>query len=403
MRHESDLLGTMALPDATPYGVRTARIVKHLSVSDRRLGDYPGLVRAMLAVKRATARANAKAGVLETRTLAAIEDAINRVSEADADWSELWPVDALHGGGSIGFNVNVNDVLARLAGLDGKRDINASQSTADVCATAFRLAVTDASGPVLEAAALLSVSLSKQAERCHSVTTLARTCLQDAMPVTLSALFEGYAALVERRTDKLRRAMSHLSAINLGGTVIGSGDGSTPAYRDVVVAELSSVVGRPLQRRESLYDAAQNSDDLVDVVDAAVSLSDALLKLARDLRLLASGPDGGFGEIELPAIIEGSSFFAGKINPVVPETVMQAVFQVQGLAHAAKLAASHRELYLNVFEGQTALNAIDIFGILGKAIVTLTNDAVNGLAPRPSRCAQLVETHLARQSEGKIP
>lgn len=387
----------MSLPATTPYGVRTARIRDHLGVSPRTFGDYPVLVRAMLAVKRATARANAKAGVITERAAELLESAIDQAS-AEERWQDMWPVDALHGGGSIGFNVNVNDVLARLSGLDGKVDVNASQSTADVCATAFRLAVLDAGVPLLAAAGRISAALALQAESCRDVTTLARTCLQDAMPVSLGALFEGYASLLGRRRDKLAVALDQLCQINLGGTVIGSGAGAASDYRAVVVAELSRIVGRPLSRRASLYDAAQNSDDLVDVVDAAVAVSDGLLKLARDLRLLASGPDGGFGEIQLPAVIEGSSFFSGKINPVVPETVMQAVFQVQGLAHGARLAASHRELYLNVFEGQIALNVIDMFALLANAIDMLTVDAIRGLVPSRERCAQLVEKHLARQN-----
>jgi aspartate ammonia-lyase len=394
VRHETDLLGTLTLPDAAPYGVRTARIARHLGVSGRTLGDYPELVEALLAVKRAAAWANAKAGVIDAETATKIETAIDEMPR-DA-LAATFVVDALHGGGSIGFNVNINEVIARRAGVDHKRDVNASQSTADACATAFRLAVMDSGELLVAAARALAGALSQQATVCADVTTVARTCLQDAMPVSLGALFGGYAALVARRADRLSAALTGLHAINLGGTVIGSGDGASAGYRQQVVAELAMIVDRPLTIRADLYDAAQNPDDLVDVVDAVAAYADALLKLCRDLRLLASGPDGGFSEIELPAVTEGSSFFVGKVNPVVPETVMQAAMQVQGLAHAARLAASHRELYLNVFEGQTAMNTIDAQHLMTAATTMLTVDAIVGLKPRRERCAELLAKHRAR-------
>jgi len=398
-RLESDALGALAVPARALYGIRTARALADLRFSGRRLGDYREYVAALATVKQAAARANRDADVLPGDLADAIGAACVQVR--GGGHREAFVVDVLSGGGGVAVNMNVNEVVANLANValggslgryepvDPKRHVNASQSTADVCHTAVRLAVLDRAdrlGAVLHRCIAV---LQAQAATLAAVRTLARTCLQDAVPTSLGDLFRGYAAAVERRAAGLARAAAALGAVNLGGTVIGDGTGAPALYRERVVEHLCALTGRPLDLRGDLGDAAQNSDDLAAVSAESALLADVLMKVAQDLRLLSSGPAGGFGEIRLPATQEGSSFFPGKVNPVIPETLLQCGMQVLGCDRAAHAALERAELNLNVFEPVVAVNVMDALGMLTAALGTFTERCLVGLTANVERCAAL--------------
>jgi len=201
----------------------------------------------------------------------------------------------------------------------------------------------------------------------------------------------GHAAAIARRAADIDRAVAALHRINLGGTVIGSGEGAPLAYRRAIAKRICEVTGLKLARTADLYDAAQNIDELAALAAALGLLSEVLLKVAQDLRMLSSGPDGGFGEIRLPAVQEGSSFFAGKINPVIPETLMQCCFQVLGCERAARLALEHGELNLNVFEGAAVVNILDAIAMLQRSLATFTEKCVQGIEANEARCRELAE------------
>ncbi|HTY16269.1 MAG TPA: lyase family protein [Myxococcota bacterium] len=392
-RVEADRLGSLELPADALAGIHSERALRHLGFSGRRLADYPELVRALALVKRAAARANRAAGQLGAREADAIEAACQALAAGEA--AEALAVDPLAGGGGIAVNMNANEViagLARRAGvvLDPKRHVNASQSTADVCATAQRLAVMDRWDALAPALAALVSALGAQAEAGRAVPTIARTCLRDGLATTLGTLFEGHAEAVARRSEALGRGVDALRAVNLGGTVIGSGEGAPTAYRERVIGELAALSGRALAPRASLYDAAQNADDLGAVSAELAALARALVKLGSDLRLLASGPATGFGEIELPPVIEGSSFFAGKSNPVVPETLLHCAFQVLGCDRAAQAALERAELQLNVFEAVVAVNVLDALAMLARAVPHAAA-CVRGLHADAERCRSHAE------------
>jgi aspartate ammonia-lyase len=387
-RIEADRLGSLELPADALAGIHSERAMRHLGFSGRRLADYPELVRALALVKRAAARANRAAGTLGAREADAVEAACQALAAGEA--REALAVDPLGGGGGIAVNMNANEVIAGLArragvALDPKRHVNASQSTADVCATAHRLAVMDRWDALAPALSALLSALRTQAEAGRAVPTIARTCLRDGLATTLGTLFEGHAEAVARRSEALGRGVDALRAVNLGGTVIGSGEGAPPAYRERVIGELAALSGRALAPRASLYDAAQNADDLGAVSAELAALARALVKLGSDLRLLASGPATGFGEIELPPVIEGSSFFAGKSNPVVPETLLHCAFQVLGCDRAAQAALERAELQLNVFEAVVAVNVLDSLAMLART-VPHTAACVRGLHADTERC-----------------
>ena len=397
-RVERDLLGELEIPAAALYGVHTARAIRSLSVSGRRLGDWPAYVRSLAAVKQAAARANRDARVLTASLASAIEDAC--LALRAGEHRDQFPVDLLAGGGSIAANMNLNEVIANLANeaLGGRRGayepihpkthVNASQSTADVCHTAVRLTVLTLWTDLQRALSDCGAALRAKAAELRPITTMSRTCLQDGFAVSLGELFGGFAAAAERRDAELDRAIHTLRHVNLGGTVIGSGTGAPDEYRAVVLEHLSEIAGTELARRANLYDAAQNIDDLAAASAQLALLANVLIKISQDLRLLASGPTGGFGEIRLPAVQDGSSFFTGKINPVVPETVLQCSVQVLACDRAVQLACERGELYLNVFEGLAALNLFDALTVLAKAIRLLVT-CVSGLHANGERCAEL--------------
>ena len=382
------------------WGDHTRRGVEVLGVSGRSLGSCPPLVRAIASVKIATARANGEAGVLDPEVADALVAAATDLATGDVDPAEL-PADLLAGGGSIALHMNVNEVLAtraerRLAEagsaagpVDPKRHAAASQSTADVCHTAFRLAAIVETRRLLDVVEQLVESMRTVAAELAGTPTLARTCLQDATTAPVSTVLTGSADAVHRRSSALRTTLGPLHDVVLGTTVIGLGTGAPLAYRRAVVTHLADVTGMPLRPHPTPPSALQHGDDLAAVSAAVAQLSRVLLKLGADLRLLASGPRGGFGELELPAVLDGSSFFAGKQNPVVPESLIQACLQVQGHDHTVQLASGRAELYLQVHDGLVAVNLLDSLALLRSAVDRTERFAIQGLTADEDRCREL--------------
>lgn len=401
-RTESDAFGRGSVPADALYGLQTVRACENLGFSGRPLSRYPLLIRGLAKVKKAAALANREAGILE-------RDIADRIAAScdlliAGNHAEQFPVDVYAGGGGIGLNMNVNEVIANLCNIRAGHPpgtgrpvhpvehVNRSQSTSDVCHTAFRIALLDAFGPLRAELDALHAALAAKASAFAEVRTIARTCLQDAMAVSLGSLFAGYAGLTERRTAALARAVERLHRINLGGTVIGSGEGAPEDYQAHILPKLREVTGRNLLWRENLYDAAQNPDDLAEVSACLAQLAAALLKIAGDLRLLASGPEAGFAELKLPAVQAGSSFFPGKVNPVVPETVMQCSFLLFGLHRSVEAAMEHGELNLNVWEPAAGINLLEAMAMLTGAVRTFTHNCLHGLQADARRCARYAES-----------
>jgi aspartate ammonia-lyase len=208
------------------------------------------------------------------------------------------------------------------------------------------------------------------------------------LPTTAATLFRGHRGLLARRSGALLAAVEPLHAVTLGGTVIGDGAGASPDYRARVVDTLAAVTGLPLRRTADAADALQNSDDLGTLSAELAQLAQAMIKIAQDLRLLSSGPRGGFGEVNLPGVQEGSSFFTAKSNPVIPETLMQCAFQILGCDRVVREASRAAELHLNVFDGQAAVNALDAIRMATSALA-LSVGCVRGLDVDIERCRAL--------------
>ena len=399
-RRETDSLGEYPVPADALYGIHTARALKNFPrAGGKCLADYPALVEALIAVKLACARCNLALGELPEQPGSALVEAAAAALAAPP--YEAFPLAMLHGGGGTSANMNSNEVLANLAEelLGGARGqyqrvhpndhANRNQSTNDVYPTACHLALLSVIGSFRQSASSLESALTGAIERLGSEPRLARTCLRDAVPVTLGDLFSGYRAGLARCRSRVEAATAELRAINLGGTLCGRAQDVPKPYFDRVIDELREVTGRAeLCRSDNLFDAAQNLDDMVSVTASLDLYGRTLIKIAMDLRLLSSGPEGGFGEIELPAVQAGSSAMPGKINPVIPEYAVQQAMQACGYHSACVQALSHGELDLNIWESLVVSNAIGMVNALIGASTALAEAVFPGLEVRRQNIAR---------------
>ncbi|TXK82594.1 aspartate ammonia-lyase [Paenibacillus sp. N3.4] len=394
MRKVEDAFGTLELPDDVLYGVQTARTVSNMSFSGHSLSQYPIYIQSLAAVKKAAALANARTGIIDPAISASIVGACDELIAGKH--TDQFPVDAFHGGGSIGINMNINEVIAALAGdqVNPADHVNASQSTADVCHTAIRIALIETVKPLEQSLLQIIQTLELKAEQLKPVSTIARTCWQDGMRVSAGVLFQAAASALKRRIEAVSLAVEDIHRINLGGTVIGSGMGASSSYREAVIPLLAEVTGLHLQERADLYDAAQYPDDLGRLSSEIRLTSVVLVKLAKDLRLLSSGPETGLSELVLPAVQAGSSFFPGKVNPVIPETVIQCGLLINGNDSVIQSAVELGEVHLNLADGLMGTLLLDNMQMLWRAAVIFESKCLFGITVNEDICKRYADSFI---------
>jgi aspartate ammonia-lyase len=398
-RRESDLLGELAVPASAMYGVYTARAIENFPLAKRAV--HRSLVHAYGAVKLACARTNRRLGHLPDAKADAIEAASREMMDGRLD--EHIVVDALQGGAGTSTNMNVNEVLAnRALQLLGKPlgdygtvspldDMNLHQSTNDTYPTALRVAaIWGLRSLEHEVVALVEAFQVKEKEFAH-VVKVGRTQLQDAVLTTLGREMSAYAEALGRDRWRVYKCEERLRVVNLGGTAIGTGLAAPREYIFRVVDELREITGLALARAENLLEATQNADVFVEVSGILKACSCTLFKIASDLRLLASGPDAGFGEIILPPRQAGSSIMPGKINPVIPEAVTQAAIMVMAHDQAIAQACSLGNLELNAFLPLVADALLGGLDLLTGACSILRRFCVEGMKADEARCRRNVE------------
>ncbi|WP_084955850.1 lyase family protein [Thermoactinospora rubra] len=347
-RVEHDLLGEITLPTSLLYGIHTARASENFRLGGESLNRFPALLAALAQVKSAAARANVKLGVLPEEVGRAIRAAAAEVVAGGLH--EHFPLDVVQGGGGTSTNMNMNEVLANRASmlLGGRVDphdhVNRSQSTNDVMPTAVNIAVLVTARSAVRSLRLLAHSLSAKAGQYASLERLGRTCLQDAVPVPAGLVHEGQASSVRAAARALEDAADALLAVPLGATAIGTGLGAPDGYAELAIRFLAEETGLELRQAGNLSEGVASLESLAWVGDAMARAGRTIARVAADLRLLASGPVGGFGEVRLPPVQAGSSIMPGKVNPVMPELVMQVSFQLEGGAHIVHLACAAGEL-----------------------------------------------------------
>ena len=395
-RVEHDFLGAVQVPRDALFGAQTQRALENFPLSgERSIGDYPVLVEALLRIKWAAAAANRAAGFLDAEVAGAIVRGARELIGEGA--GRHFPIHRFHGGGGTSANMNANEVLANRAEelLGGRRGqyrrvhpndhVNLHQSTNDVYPTACRMAVIASWPSLAQGLERLGQVVRDRTSRFGDEPRVARTCLQDAVAVTFGDLFGGYRTALTRAADRIACDVDQLHALNLGGTIVGRPQDAPESYRKQILPRLREISGDPAYRlTPDLFDAAQNPDGMVAVSSGLELLARALIKIAKDLRLLSSGPEAGLGEIRLPAVQPGSSIMPGKVNPVIPEFVVQCCFQVIGNHAACAGALDHGELDLNIWESVLLFNVLDSMGLLANAANTLAERCLAGVTVVPA-------------------
>lgn len=344
-RIEQDLIGELPVPVQALYGIQTQRAVELYPLNgEKPLSAYPELLRGLLQVKKLAALINIETGEIDPSLGRAIVSAVDRL--LDEMPSDQFPVHAFHGGGGISSNMNVNEVIANLANqasfgkalgsyapVHPNDHVNLNNSTSDALSTACHLAVIDKWQGLGRSLAALAATFEDQGQRWRDVQKIARTCLQDAVEISFADLFGGYASLLERSRRRLDADVGELYRVNLGGNIIGRRGDCSDAFFDAVIAGLNRLRGEDRFRHsDNLFEASQNHDDLIRVSAGLDQLARALLRIGKDFRLMASGPDTGLGELRLPALQPGSSAMPGKVNPTIPEYLVQCCMQAAGAA-----------------------------------------------------------------------
>lgn len=373
----------IAAATTTLYGRQTELGIANFGPGRRRFGDVPALVRNYAAVKSAAAQANAEIGVLDPSIADAIVKATREI--ADGQHDEQFATALVLGGGGTTTNMNVNEVIAarasQIAGqpVHPNDHVNASQSTNDTYPTAMALTVLELAGPALAAAYRLVLAFEAKGREYADTVRLGRTCLQDAVTLTVGQTHRSHATALRRTIDGLRTAVTELTAVPLGATVLGSEIGAPEGYRELAVSGLAELTGRPLTSNDDLFDALAHLDPYAAIASAGARVAITMAKIAADLRLLSSGPGGGIAEVTLPAVQAGSSIMPGKINPAIPEYVMQLSYRIRGASHTVEAAVAAGELELNIMEPVIVDALIDILDDLASSATVFAERCVTGL------------------------
>ena len=402
-RLERDPLGEFPVPDDAWYGIQTARAAANFPISG--LTMPASLVEATVRVKRAAARANASLGRLAPEIADAVVAAADEV--LGGGYRDQFVVDVYQAGAGTSHHMNVNEVLANLAGarlgdargayarVHPNDHVNMGQSTNDVFPTSTRLALIQHCAALVGSADALADAFDAKAAVYADSLKVGRTHLMDAVPMTLGQELGGYAACVRRGAEDVARASEQLHELNLGATAVGTGLNAGDDFTRLAVARLAADTGLPLVPALNRFRVTQSMGDIVAVSGAVRRLAVETGKIAGDLRLLASGPRAGLGEIVLPAVQPGSSIMPGKVNPSVPEMVNQVCYQVLGCDTTVATAAEAGQLELNVMMPVIAWNALHATRILARALDVFRTHAVEGLAADEQRCRALLDRSTA--------
>jgi fumarate hydratase class II len=402
-RVEKDTMGEMRVPADAYYGASTQRAVLNFPISGLRIPRR--MIRAMGLIKWAAAETNRELGLLEPRLAGAIASAANEVFEGRHD--DEFVIDVFQTGSGTSSNMNANEVIANraaelLGAGRGARDVvhpndhvNLGQSSNDVIPTAVHLAALTALAEALEPGVRrLREELARKAEELRDVIKTGRTHLQDATPIRMGQVFRGYAGQMERAERRLARAREELAELALGGTAVGTGVNTHPQFASRVCARMAERLGLEVVETENHFQAQAALDGVVAASGQVRTVALSVLKIANDLRLLASGPRTGLGELTLPEVQPGSSIMPGKVNPVIAESAIMVAAQVMGNDQTVAQAGEWGFFELNTMLPVAAHNLVQSIEILGAAASNLAQKCVAGIRAT-DRGPQMVERGLA--------
>jgi fumarate hydratase class II len=403
-RIEKDSMGTMELPADALYGATTQRAVLNFPISGYRFSRP--FIRALGLVKWAAALANRDLGRLDEKRAQLIAEAAEEI--IDGQWDSQFPIDIFQTGSGTSTNMNANEVIAnRCSQLDGKAigskdpvhpndHVNMGQSSNDVIPTSIHIAAAElVRSELMPALDHLQQGLEAKAHEFWEVIKIGRTHLMDATPVRLGQEFSGYAKQVEYGRLRAGNAIAAVEELALGGTAVGTGLNSHPEFSGKVMGYLWNRTGVAFREARNHFEAQGAKDGLVEASGQMRSIAVSLFKIANDIRLLASGPRCGLGEIQLPATQPGSSIMPGKVNPVMCESVVQVCAQVFGNDTAVCWGGATGQLELNVMMPVMAHNVLESIRLLSNVAQAFQDKCVDGIVANRDRCKELVELSMA--------
>ena len=403
-RIESDLIGSREVPESALYGVQTLRGIENFNISKFHLNEYPLFIQGLAITKMGAAMANRELDLLTEEQANAIIEACKEI--LDGKYHDQFPVDMIQGGAGTTTNMNANEVIAnRALELMGHQRgeyqfcspndaVNRSQSTNDAYPTAIHIGLYYTHLKLVEHFKALIASFRKKAEDMAHIVKMGRTQLEDAVPMTLGQTFNGFASILEQEVANLNYAAQDFLTVNMGATAIGTGITAEPGYAEKCVAALRQITGLEIRLAEDLVGATSDTSCMVGYSGAMRRIAVKMNKICNDLRLLASGPRCGFGEINLPAMQPGSSIMPGKVNPVIPEVMNQISYKVIGNDLCVTMSGEAAQMELNAMEPVMAQCCFESADLFMNGFDTLRTLCIDGITANEDRCRQEVHDSI---------
>ena len=398
-RIDKDSLGEFKVPNNAYYGPFTARAMEQYKVTGNK--SHPNLIKAYVMIKRSAALTNFELQVLDETIAKAIIQASDEILSGQL--IDQFVVDAINSGAGTAFNMNTNEIIAnRALEILGKSKgdysiispndhVNMSQSSNDTFPTAMHIAILMNSNLLLRSLDLMIASLKDKSLHFKNIIKIGRTHLMDAIPVTLGSEFEVYAYALERAKEEIINSQRKLELIGIGGTAVGTGVNTPQGYREKIVKHLSNISGLNLKSSANLHFFLQSKFDIANFSSGLRNLAIELIKIANDLRLMASGPLAGLAEILIPAVHAGSSIMPGKVNPSLAECLNMICFDIIGKDVSVTMAAQAGQFELNVMMPGMVKNVLDATDMLINFLPIFTTNFINGIQANSERLKLQVE------------
>ena len=404
-RIEKDTIGEIKVPSDKYWGAQTERSRNNFKIGPS--GSMPiEIIHAFAVLKKAAAITNSKLGVLEEKKMKLISQVCDEILKGELD--DQFPLVVWQTGSGTQSNMNVNEVVANRAHvlnggnldsgpkvLQANDDVNKSQSSNDTFPTAMHIAsykiIIENTIPGIE---VLRDTLSEKSKKFMDVVKIGRTHLMDATALTIGQEFSGYVSQLNHGLKALKNTLHHLSELALGGTAVGTGLNTPKGYSEEVASQIASISGLPFISAENKFEALAAHDAMVETHGALKQIAVSLNKIANDIRLLASGPRSGIGEIIIPANEPGSSIMPGKVNPTQCEALTMVCAQVMGNDVALSVGGTQGHYELNVFKPMIARNLIESAQLIGDACVSFNNHCATGIEPNFKNIDRLLNNSL---------
>lgn len=403
VRHEKDSMGAIEVPGDKLWGAQTQRSLEHFRISTEKMPV--SLIQALALTKRAAAKVNQDLGLLAADKATAIINAADEVLAGKHP--DEFPLAIWQTGSGTQSNMNMNEVLANraselLGGVRGMErkvhpndDVNKSQSSNDVFPTAMHVAAVIAiREQLIPQLNVLKSTLNEKAQAFRDIVKIGRTHLQDATPLTLGQEISGWVAMLEHNLKHIEYSLPHLAELALGGTAVGTGLNTHPEYAVHVAEELAAITGQPFVTAPNKFEALATCDALVHSHGALKGLAASLMKIANDVRWLASGPRCGIGEISIPENEPGSSIMPGKVNPTQCEAMTMLCCQVMGNDVAVNMGGASGNFELNVYRPMVIHNVLQSIRLLADGMESFNEHCAVGIEPNRERISQLLNESL---------